>query len=306
MSIKMKIIVIGYIFSLAASCAPKSKQLLGHIGRPSISPDGKQLAFIYAEDAASDVWEVYTADVNGENVNRLTNFKQARIKKGPVWSPDGNRIAFHADINEGAQLFSINKNGEDLVQLTALPGHNVEPYWSPTGEELIFNAVPKDGKVKMMVMDKDGSNVRPLYNPDGHNWYPRIVHKDKVVFTSDINHEHFYDIFSMNLDGSNLQQLTSVKAINWFPEYSPDGEKIVFHSNQDDPSFSDAGDYNLYMINADGSGMTRLTNLKGQELHAKWFPSGDKLIFEWHDEVAKGLHILNIDTGEISKVNFTY
>ncbi|MCW5518166.1 TolB family protein [Muriicola sp. Z0-33] len=301
----MRFIVCFILGVLLTNCQPDNPELTGHIGRPDISPDGRKITFIYAKDASEDVWEIYTADLNGKNVKQLTYFTEARIKKSPIWSKNGKKIAFHADINDGAQIFVIDADGENLTQLTNLPGYNVEPHWSPDGSEIVFNSIPKKGKVKMLIMNKDGSNSRELHNPDGNNWYPRKTNQNLIIFTSDLNQDDYYDIFVMNPDGSNIQQLTFIKAINWFPEYSPDETKIVFHSNQDDPQLNDSGDYNLYIMNADGTGIRQITNLSGQELHAKWHPSGEKLIFEWHNEQPMGLHTLNLSNGEIEKIKLT-
>lgn len=301
----MRVVICFILGVLLTNCQPDKPELTGHIGRPDISPDGTKIAFIYAKDASEDVWEIYTADVNGKNAKQLTYFSEARIKKSPIWSKNGEKIAFHADINDGAQIFVIDADGENLTQLTSLPGYNVEPHWSPNGAEIVFNSIPKEGKVKMRIMNKDGANSRELHNPDGNNWYPRKINQNSIIFTSDLNHADHYDIFKMNQDGSNIEQLTSIKAINWFPEYSPDKTKIVFHSNQDDPHLSDSGDFNLYIMNADGKDIRQITNLSGQEIHAKWHPSGKKLIFEWHNEQPMGLHTLNLSNGEIEKIRLT-
>lgn len=200
----------------------------------------------------------------------------------------------------------MDANGENLTQITNLNGYNVEPNWSPDGNKIVFNSIPKNGKVQMLIMNQDGSSIKKLYNPDGQNWYPRLNTQNEIIFTSDFKQENYYDIYIMNPDGSNIRQLTAVKAIDWFPEYSPDESRIVFHSNRDDPELNDSGDYNLYIMNSDGKGLKQITSLEGQELHAKWHPSGNKLIFEWHNERAMGLHTLNLLTGEIKKINIKY
>ncbi len=302
----MKKVVFIAVAALMAACQANKTELVGHISRPDISPDGSKIVFVYIKDESKGAREIYSADINGENVERLTHFPKAQIKKGPVWSPNGKKIAFHADSNDGAQIFVMDANGKNLNQLTDLSGYNVEPHWSPDGNRIIFNSIPESGKVKMMMIDFDGSNVKQLFNPDGQNWYPRMNTRNEIIFTSDFDHENYYDIYIMNLDGSNIRQLTSIKSINWFPEYSPDEDKIVFHSNRDDPELSDAGDYNLYIMNTDGNELRKITDLPGQELHAKWHPSGDKLIFGWHNNGSKGLHTLDISTGEIKKINLFY
>ena len=177
------------------NCEPKGTELVGHIGRPDISPDGEKITFIYAQDASKNPWEIYSSDISGKNVTQLTDFAEARIKKGAVWSPDGKKIAFHADIKNGAQIFSMDSSGKNLTQLTESNGYNVEPHWSPDGEQIIFNSMSEDGKAQIFMMNADGSDIRKLNGPFGDNWYPRITSKNKIIFTSDFNHEAYYDIF---------------------------------------------------------------------------------------------------------------
>ncbi len=293
--------------ALLFQCKTSEGQLTGKFfARPDISSDGVRIVFIYA-DKREDAWEVYSADITGRGVKQLTFFPEAKIKKGPVWSPDGSRIAFHADINDGSQIFVMDSDGRDLTQITDAPGYNCEPYWSADGRKIIYNqSIPSEGLTRMLIMNADGSDVQSLPNPDGQNWYPRITPQDEIIFTSDVHESDFYDIFIMSPDSSNIRQLTSTKAINWFPEYSPDGRQIAFHSNRDDPELSPSGNYNLYLMHADGTNLKRITDLPGQQTHAKWHPSGEKLIFEWYLEGygSKGLHLVDLETGEVRKISF--
>ena len=297
----MRHLLFFYMTILFADCQTTKTELVGHIGRPDFSPDGNTIVFTYAKDASKDTWEIFSADANGQNAKQLTSLPKARIKKGPVWSPNGKEIAFHADINDGAQIFLMDADGNNLKQLTDMNGYNVEPHWAPNGRDIVFNAI-RDDKVQIFIMNKDGSNIRRLYNPNGQNWYPRMTAHNRIIFTSDFKHKDNYEIFTMNPDGSDLRQLTSLKGINWFPEYSPDGSKIAFHSNKDDPNLSDSGDYNLYLMNSDGTDIRKITALKGQELHAKWHPSGTRLIFERHEEKPLGIYTLDLITNDKKKI----
>ena len=284
----------------------KVKPLMGHLGRPHLSPDGTQIAFVHTPDEDQVAREIYVANLIGGEVTAITDFPEAKIKKGPVWSPDGSKIAFHADLKGGAQIYVVDGDGQNLTALTNLPGYNVEPHWSPDGKKIAFNAILPDQKALMYAINGDGSGLKQLPNPEGDNWYPRLIDEQRVLFTSDLDHADFYDVYLMNQDGSQRQTLTRVKSINWFPEISPNGKYIIFHSNRDDPQLSGSGDFNLYLMNTDGSGLRQLTDWPGQELHAKWHASGKKLIFEWYQDGSKGFYLMDIDADTFTKINLVH
>jgi len=83
-------------------------------------------------------------------------------------------------------------------------------------------------------------NQFPHWSPDGR----------QIVFTSDRDGDP--EIYVVNADGSDLRRLTSVPGRDAHPSFSRDGKRIVFQSPRD------GGDTNVYVMNLDGSGQTRL------------------------------------------------
>jgi TolB protein len=84
----------------------------------------------------------------------------------------------------------------------------------------------------------------------------------------------------MNADGSGEEQLTDLEGYNSnAPAWSPNGRKIAFHSNRG----GGVGESDIYVMNADGSEQTRLTNLTALGLggahFASWSPDGEKVVF---------------------------
>jgi TolB protein len=82
-------------------------------------------------------------------------------------------------------------------------------------------------------------------------------------------------VFTINPDGSGLEQLTHVAQDQGAgsPDWSPDGERIVYESNQ-------SGAFHVWVMNADGTGKTQLTNQSGfEDFQPSWSPNGKRILF---------------------------
>ncbi len=97
----------------------------------------------------------------------------------------------------------------------------------------------------------------------------------KIVFIS--NREGNAEIYSMNADGSGLIRLTTNASNDDHPRWSPDGTKILFQSDRDNP---ETGSADIYVMNADGTGQTRLTSDVADDSAAVWSPDGNKIVFQ--------------------------
>jgi hypothetical protein len=172
------------------------------------------------------------------------------------WAPDSTKLVFGAfslafpfDF-----IYTINVDGTD-PRLLASRGY-VAPKWSPKGDKIVFTfgqglVDPRGG---LYTMSPDGQDVTKIpgtvYGDLFADWSPD---GQRIVF------ERRQDIYSIGVDGSNLAQLTSDRHNN-VPVWSPDGTKIAFTSNRTPCTSSLCGNGQIYVMNADGSGQTQLTN----------------------------------------------
>jgi hypothetical protein len=69
-----------------------------------------------------------------------------------------------------------------------------------------------------------------------------------------------------------MTNLTNHPADEWWPSWSPDGERVVFHSDRDD-------NFEIYVVNVDGSGETRLTDHPSSDYDPDWSPDGEWIGF---------------------------
>lgn len=177
----------------------------------------------------------------------------------------------------------------------------------------------RDGNEDIYVMNADGSDVTRLTHTDGHivccpRWSPD---GRRIAFTSNQNGND--DIYLVNADGSGLTQLTHSDRDDSHPDWSPDGQRIAFISGHPgdlesylkraaNPDFVDLGrvkmlgDFNIYLVNADGSDLTQLTNDAGTEFYPNWSPDGQRIVFISDRDGDSEIYTVNADGSGLTRL----
>ena len=203
---------------------------------PSLSLDGNKIAF---EAHRSDLPSANSIDViNIDSSGQTTVITQSpqTTVTGPAFSPDGQKIAFTSTFPGNYEIYVIDIDGSNLVNLTNTPTWYEEaPSWSPDGERITFGS-SRDGNAEIYIMDADGSNTIRLTNDSASDWNP-VWSPDgvKIAYTS--SQDGHAQIYVMNADGSNQVNISNNSESDSGPSWSTDGTKIAFSSMRDDATW---------------------------------------------------------------------
>ena len=224
------------------------------------------------------------------------------FSKGYVWA-----------VYSGYDLFTAHADGSNLERLTDTPGYDAEATISLDGKKITFTSM-RNGDLDIYTMDADGKNVKqltrelgydggPTFSPDG-NWIVyRAYHPEnrqeisayKELLAQNLIRPTSLEIWLMKADGSDKRQITSLGAASFGPAFTADGKKIVFSSNYDPETHASGGmgNFELWLINLDGSGLERVTYSDGFDGFPMFSIDGKKLVWA-SNRNAKAPHETNI------------
>jgi Tol biopolymer transport system component len=231
-------------------------------GQPSLSPDGRSVAYVSNQGGQ---WDVFVTLVSGGSPVRVTN--DSRLELHPRWSPDGSRLAF-GRVNEAGLI--------DVWIMPALGGtarlavkNARQPAWSPDGRQLAYSS-----NATLWMSDASGANARAVTRPE-----PPLAHH-QPAFSPDGRRLAFLrrrdgpraELAIVDLATRAVRELTDADALVTSPVWSPDGRSVYVCSSL-------GGTLNVWKLDAGSGAAQRITAGVGDDVEIDLAKDGKHLVF---------------------------
>ncbi|HRG17325.1 MAG TPA: hypothetical protein PLB00_15110 [Pseudomonadota bacterium] len=224
-------------------------------------------------DGGAKGWRAHRVNADGSGFTRI---HAELVADGYVdRSPDARTWVAERRVGEHKRIVFFEQGGAPLRHFGEEDAayDDADPQFSPDGQRLLFRS-NRDGSWELYSAGLDGSDLEQLTRDDGNNaintheyggegpprWSPDGKH---IVWMRKFP-ERGHDLWVMDADGANAKALTDNGGVDdAYPSWSPDGQRIAFDSNRD-------GNNEIYVMNADGSEVVRITDTPRAELAAIW------------------------------------
>ena len=233
--------------------------------------------------------------------------------RAPDWSADGTTLGFWGNLQSGDDVpFVTSPSGRGQVQLAANDPNTGGQFYGG-----VLPAVSSDGS--QVAIAKDGSLVvfdvsaRSLKTVLGAPWGsqgsepapspvaagPKFVAAVDWLTDGRLALQGDGAFWTAAADGSGAQHTGTLPELGvWYPRWSPDGSRVIFQSRPVDANDNPSGPWDIYVVDADGAGLTQLTTDPGNDIQPTWSPDGSRIAFSSDRDGAYEIYTMAADGSE--------
>jgi len=289
-------IFVFYIISIfAGNLQASDGQLIG-ARFPALSPDGTKIAFSYM----GDIWVVSST---GGKAVRLTN--HVAYDGEPVWSPDGEFLAFTSNRMGNNDIYIIPAQGGIPKQLTFHSGNDTATDFSPDGKWIYFTS-SRSSSASVYKINITGGNALPVLDtywswthdskvsPDGESLIFALGMENNSKWRRGFRTSNSAKIWIKHFDRERAELIVSDESNSFWPCWSPDGDYIFFVSDRD------FGACNIWSVKKNGLILKSVTKFTSHDV--RWMSVArnvPRAVYERNF----GIWITDLTTGESHAVS---
>jgi Tol biopolymer transport system component len=262
---------------------------------PDWLPNGHLVTFQSNRDGN---WEIYAINPDGSNPRNITNNPadderpnlQANAFRS-ILSDDGLRVYFQSNRDGNDEIYWMDFSGLRIIRETDNDFDDQDPVVLAGGSAVVFRSYRSGSWLLHIIASTRSSGVNfelmpTVLGSDDHDfaWAPASVVTDRLLAF-----ERNGDIYSVDVDHNDTPQippvnLTISSAYDQSPVWSPDGSRIAYVS-----------DWDIYVMNADGSNPHNLTQNPAYDISPTWSPDGTQIAFASFRDEDWEIYAMNMD-----------
>ena len=272
---------------------------IGYVGvilHPSANPqDSAGTAGPTSNSQNKLEWQQSVFEIDNFKIWVPTNSEQAATNRLILLDPQPGRLVYMSSSPDNAEIYTIDSDGKNPVNLTNSLGDDYWPRWSPDGKQIVFVS-ERDGNAEIYLMNRDGSGITRLTDNPKYDTEPTWSPDGKqIAFISD--RDGGYNLYIMDLNTKSVEALTDVNFVA-FPDWSPDGDSILYETG---PSKN----HYLAVFNLKTKIEKRITSNSPSFTKPVWSPDGLSFVCENAVSYAKdqvGISIRGYPNGPFESV----
>ena len=194
------------------------------------SPNGTMITYSRTRNGKRDIW---TKQVPDGKPNPVTDGKWDY--RNPIWSSDGQRIAFVSNRDNQKAIWTMPFSGGELTPVKSIDGTEILLLkWSKNGEKIYYQQEDSEGAENVFVLDILSGQITRLtifdltYQAQSFSISPD---EDRIAYSSGANER--LRIFVIPMNGGSPVQVTNDETSDEYPLWLPDGKRIIYSSKRD-------------------------------------------------------------------------
>ena len=236
---------------------------------------------------------------DGSVPDSLERHYVSRDSEEPARSPDGTMVAFTSFRDGNKEVYIMDADGGNPVNLTRHDAFDSAPAWSPDGRRIAFESERDGGVPHIFVMNADGSGVEQLTHEPQAPWAGQAAWSPDGSSIACLSAQGTdWGIHSLDLGSGALHLISQAGLRGTRPSWSPDGARIAYTVADTAFDFS-----HVWVMAADGSGARQLTLAESWDSNPTWSPDGTRIAFaRTEQDIRYDIYIIPVEGGAEERV----